>query len=92
MMKLSKGEKAVHLMFIISLIMANPPILGLVNNYAKDNPLTFGYPTMWVWLEFWYAVAIAAFLIGALTIRNWQTEEQDAKITAEMQADHKERG
>ncbi len=76
-MKISKGEKIIYFIFIISLIMVNPPVLGLVNNYAKINPLTWGYPTLWLWLQLWYLIAIVAFLIGAIKLGNWQKEYEE---------------
>lgn len=73
-MKISKGEKTIYFIFIISLIMVNPPVLNLVNNYAETKPLTWGYPTLWLWLQLWYLIAIVAFLIGAIKLGNWQKE------------------
>lgn len=73
-MKLSKGEKIVYSILILSLIMINPPILNLVNNYAKENPLIWNFPTLWLWLQLWYIVAITAFLIGAIKIKSWKKE------------------
>ncbi len=77
-MRLSKGEKIVYLIFIIVLIMVNPPILNLVNDYAVNNPLTFGNPTVLVWLNIWYVIAIVDFLIGAIKIKSWKKDYDDA--------------
>lgn len=73
-MKLSLGEKIVYAIFILVLIMVNPPVLNLVNNYALQQPFTLGWPTLLVWLDFWYVVAIAAFLIGILKIKSWKKD------------------
>ncbi|HHV46106.1 MAG TPA: hypothetical protein GXX53_04250 [Tissierellia bacterium] len=73
-MRLSKGEKIVYALLILSLIMINPPILNLINNYAKQNPLTGNFPTLWLWLQIWYVVAMASFLIGAAKIKNWKKD------------------
>ena len=73
-MRLSKGEKIAYTLLILSLIMVNPPVLNLVNNYVKDNPLTWNFPTLWLWLQLWYAVAVVTFLIGAIKIKNWKKD------------------
>lgn len=73
-MKISKGEKKVYAILIISLIMLNPPVLNIVNNYAKTKPLTWNYPTLWLWLQLWYLIAIITFLLGAIKIDNWKKE------------------
>ncbi len=75
-MKLSTGEKIVYGIFILVLIMVNPPVLNLVNNYVLQKPFTFGWPTLLVWLDFWYVVAIIDFLIGVLKIKSWKKEYQ----------------
>ncbi len=73
-MKISKAEKIIYFIFIISLIMVNPPVLNLVNNYSKTKPLTWGYPTLWLWLQLWFLISIIAFLIGAIKLDNWKKE------------------
>lgn len=77
MLNLTKGEKIFFSVIIISLLMVNPPILGLINTFAQSTPLMWGFPTLWLWLEFWYIVAILAFLIGALKLKNWQKTYPD---------------
>lgn len=54
--------------------MVNPPIMNVVNNYVKTKPLLWGYPTLWLWLQFWYIVAIITFLIGAIKLESWKKE------------------
>lgn len=71
-MKRSKGEVIIYIILILSLIMVNPPVLNLVNNYVKMKPLTFGYPTLWLWLQLWYIIAIITFLIGAIKLKSWR--------------------
>lgn len=68
------SEKIVYALLLLVLVMVNPPILGWINAYAKDSPFVFGYPTLWVWLQFWYAFGIAVFLFGALRIKDWNRE------------------
>mgnify|MGYP006910580472 CR=1 FL=1 len=71
---MKKSEKIFAAICIIGLLMVNPPILNVVNSYAKANPLTAGWPTLWIWLEFWYTAVIASFLIAVVKIKNWQKE------------------
>ena len=73
-MKRDKNENIVYIILIISLIMVNPPIINLVNNYVKANPIMLGFPTMWLWLQLWFVIPIIAFLIGAITLEGWQKE------------------
>ncbi len=73
-MKPSKGEKLVYGTFILVLIMVNPPVLNVINRYAIQKPFTMGWPTLLVWLDFWYVAAIAAFLAGALKIKSWNKD------------------
>lgn len=73
-MKISKGEKILYTILIIAIIMLNPPVLNIVNNYAKKNPTIGNFPTLWLWLQFWYVLCIVAFLIGAIKIKNWKKE------------------
>lgn len=77
MLRLSKGEKIFYTIIIIALLMVNPPILNIINGYAKTNPLMLGYPTLWIWLQFWYGVVVAAFLVGVLKIANWKKEYEE---------------
>ncbi|MGE5631916.1 MAG: hypothetical protein ACM3TR_12585 [Caulobacteraceae bacterium] len=73
-MKLSAGEKFVYGIFVLVLIMVNPPILNSINNYAVKNPFTFGWPTLLVWLDFWYVIAVVDFLVGVITIKSWKKD------------------
>ncbi|MCI1958525.1 MAG: hypothetical protein LKJ25_02755 [Clostridia bacterium] len=73
-MKLSKGEKILCSVFILVLIMVNPPVINIVNDYCINNPIMSGWPTMLIWLNLWYIVAIVAFLIGALKIKTWKKD------------------
>jgi hypothetical protein len=73
-MTLRKGEIIVYLTLMLSIIMVNPPILILVNNFSKGKPLLWNYPTLWLWLQLWYGIAIIAFLVGAIAIKSWKKE------------------
>ena len=78
-MRHSFGEKVFYFVMLVSLLMTNPPVLTMVNDYCKVNPLTWSFPTMWLWLEAWYCVMIVDFLIAAFTIRAWNCS-QDSKL------------
>ncbi len=73
-MKLSANEKAVYAVFILVLIMVNPPIVNIVSDYATSHPFILGWPTLLVWLNVWYIVAIIDFLVGVLVIRSWKKD------------------
>lgn len=79
-MKSSRNEKFVYGVFILVLIMVNPPILNIVNSYVLENPLTLGWPTMFVWLEFWYLAAIIDFFVGVITIESWKKDYDIVKF------------
>ena len=76
-MKLSRGEKIVYSILILVLIMVNPPIVSQVSTYAETHPFILGWPTLLVWLNFWYAAGIVAFLIGALKIKSWRKDYKE---------------
>lgn len=73
-MKLSANEKAIYGILLLVLIMVNPPAVNIVSNYAKTHPFILGWPTLLVWLNTWYVIAIIAFLAGILTIRSWKKD------------------
>lgn len=76
-MKSTKGERILYVILLITLVMVNPPIINLVNDYAKENPLIMNYPTLWIWLQLWYLIGIIAFLVAALKIGNWNKEYEE---------------
>lgn len=73
--------------FILVLLMVNPPILGIVNDYSRTNPLTFGWSTIILWLDFWYLIGITDFIIGMLTINSWKKDYNDIVISSEDDKD-----
>ena len=73
-MKLSTNEKAVYAIFLLVLIMVNPPVVNLVSDYAGTHPFILGWPTLLVWLNAWYIIALIDFLVGVLTIRSWKKD------------------
>ena len=78
-MKVSKGEKIVYGIFVLVLIMVNPPIVHQISDFAETNPFVLGWPTLLVWLDVWYAVAIVAFLVGVLKIKAWKKDYDDVR-------------
>lgn len=78
-MKSSGWSKVIYGIFILVLIMVNPPIVYYVSDYAGTHPFVLGWPTLLVWLDFWYFVGIAAFVIGALTIESWKRVYKEFK-------------
>jgi uncharacterized integral membrane protein len=70
-------KRIIYGIFILVLIMVNPPVMGMVNEYAYMNPITFGWPTIIVWLDFWYIVAVIAFIAGAFLIESWQRDYKE---------------
>ncbi|MFW6266701.1 MAG: hypothetical protein ACOC21_03940 [Halanaerobiales bacterium] len=72
---MTKGEKLFWTVIIAMLLAVNPPILNLINEYSSNNTLTLGFPTFWLWLEFWYTLGAGAFLIAAFKIEKWREEE-----------------
>jgi len=82
-MRLSMGEKFVYGIFFLVLLMVNPPILNIVNNYALENPFILGWPTLLVWLDFWYVAAIVDFLVGVITIKSWKKDYDKLKLNSQ---------
>lgn len=74
-MKKKSNENIYKFIFILVLIMVNPPVISMINSYAIKNPLTFGYPTLWVWLQVWYFIGMITFLVGALKLPSWNKRE-----------------
>ena len=73
---MNKGEKWFFIIIAAMIIAVNPPILNIINNFSENNLLTFGLPTFWLWLEFWYAVGAITFLIAAIKLDKWKEEEK----------------
>ncbi|MCD6114527.1 MAG: hypothetical protein J7J78_04440 [Thermoprotei archaeon] len=80
-MSLSLGEKIFYIIIILAIILSNPPILNIVNEYCKTHPLTLGFPTFWLYLEIVWTIVIVAFAIAAIKIEKWRNiEEKIEKI------------
>ena len=52
----SLGHKLFYAVLIVSVLMVNPPIVFWFNDYCVEHPLLLGWPTMYIWLEFWFLV------------------------------------
>lgn len=65
---------------VVPLVMTNPPIIGLVNAYATAHPLTLGFPTIWMWLELWYAVMLVELAFFAKSLPSWQAHSIEQRI------------
>lgn len=83
MKKMTRGEIAFYAILVLCMVMVNPPILGIINRYAMENPLTFSFPTIWLWLQFWYSLMIVSFLVAAIRIKRWRCFQDDAPIEPE---------
>lgn len=64
----------------IPLVLANPPVIGLINAYAATQPLTLGVPTVWLWLEIWYGVMLIELVIFAVRLPSWQAHAIEERI------------
>ncbi len=71
---MSRAEKIFYFIIILMVVMANPPVMIWVNNLARKVPLLFGFPTFWVWLEFWYTLGVVAFAVAAWKIDKWNRD------------------
>lgn len=76
-MKNFSCSKLIYGVFILVLIMVNPPVVYYVSDYAKLHPFVFGWLTLLVWLNFWYVTGILAFIAGAFTIESWKRVYKD---------------
>jgi hypothetical protein len=74
------GEKVLITIVIIAIILSNPPILNIVNEYCKTHPLTLGFPTLWLYLEIIWTIVIISFAIAALKIKKWKELDERVKM------------
>ena len=79
-MKKSKGTFWFFLILVVSVLMVNPPIVYLFNDYCVENPITFGWPTMFLWLEFWYTVMVVDFIVAAIKLKAWDCHQDEKEI------------
>ncbi len=62
-------EKVLVVVVIAAILLSNPPILNYVNDYCKTALLTFGVPTLWLYLTTIWSVVILMFIITAVTVK-----------------------
>lgn len=79
-MKKSKGTFWFYLILVVCVLMVNPPIVYLFNDYCEANPITFGWPTMFLWLEFWYTVMVVDFIVAAIKLKAWDCHQDEKEI------------
>ena len=79
-MKKSKGTLWFFLILVVSVLMVNPPIVYLFNDYCVENPITFGWPTMFLWLELWYTVMVVDFIVAAAKLKAWDCHQDQKEI------------
>lgn len=72
----------------VPLVLTNPPIIGLVNSYATAQPLTLGFPTVWLWLEIWYAVMLVELVVFAVRLPSWQAHAIEQQIEEAAEGRH----
>lgn len=78
--KRDKGTLAFYIILVIGVLMVNPPILPIVNDFCVAHPLMGGWPTLFLWLEFWYVVMIVDFLVAAFRLKAWDCSKYDPEI------------
>ena len=81
---MSLPHKMFYAILVFAMVMVNPPVLYWVNDYCVVHPLTFGWPTMFLWLEFWFTVMIADFVWAGLRLKAWDCR-QDSKPIVPIQ-------
>lgn len=66
---MSPMEKILVVVVFIAILLSNPPILNYVNEYCKKSLLTFGVPTLWLYLTLIWSAVIVVFAITAATTK-----------------------
>jgi len=74
----------VAVFFIITLLMTNPPVVNWVSAYAEENPLLFGWPTLWVWLQVWYLLMIGGLIWFGLKFKSWNVEYIEESVEGHL--------
>jgi hypothetical protein len=70
--------------FIFTLIMTNPPVVNWVSNYAETTPLIFGWPTLWVWLQFWYLAMIGGLIWFGMRFKSWNVDYIEESVEQQI--------
>lgn len=69
---MNRSEKTVLIATLVAIFLSNPPVLNIVNSYCKNNPLTFGWPTLWLYLT---VVWTAVIIIFGIMVSKEKTDE-----------------
>jgi len=80
MKKKSKGLVWFYVILVVSVLMVNPPILPLINKLCVANPIIFGWPSMYLWLELWYGIMIIDFVVAAVALKPWNCAQDSEEI------------
>jgi hypothetical protein len=80
-----RESRIIWIFFLITILMVNPPILTWLNVWFKAHPLVGGWPTLWLYLTFWYVVMLGGFLYFALKFRTWQAKPLEAATAADKE-------
>ena len=80
MKKKNPGVILFYVILVVSVLMVNPPILPLINNYCVAHPILFGWPTLYLWLELWYGIMIVDFLVAAIALKPWNCAQDEKEI------------
>jgi len=65
---------------LICMAALNPPILSIVNSYAKHHPFIGSFPTLYVWNYTWFAILLTALTALALTSPSWAGAEIEKRL------------
>ncbi|HEX6988262.1 MAG TPA: hypothetical protein VF282_02240 [Bacillota bacterium] len=74
MNSIKRENRLVWVFFLVTVLMVNPPILYWLNGWFQARPLLMGWPTLWLYLTFWYVVMLGGFVYFAARLPSWQAE------------------
>ena len=63
-----KGTLWFYIVLVVSVLMVNPPILPVINDFCTVHPLTWGWPTLFLWL------------VAAIRLKAWDCSKYDPAI------------
>ena len=65
---------------LVCIAALNPPILSIVNSYAKQHPFIGSFPTLYVWNYTWFALLLITLTILAITSPSWSGVEIEKRL------------
>ncbi|RLI44829.1 hypothetical protein DRO69_06485 [Candidatus Bathyarchaeota archaeon] len=74
---------------LICIVTLNPPILSIVNSYAKHHPFIGSFPTIYVWNYTWFAILLIALTTLALTSSSWSGDEIEKRLAKYLKKEEK---